>query len=117
MGGRDHPGPHASPDFLTEDDWRDLIGRERRVDLNSDRVSTRRNPHRFTWARPDGGIAGGHPSNVLDDAYPVGGVLANGDVLTILGIECFRGTVDYSAPMPTSCRDAYASCRPISSWR
>lgn len=32
-------------------------------------------------------MAGGHPSNVLDDAYPVGGILASGDVLTILGAE------------------------------
>ncbi|RYF49127.1 MAG: urea amidolyase [Comamonadaceae bacterium] len=80
-------GPHATPDYLTEADWEDLLGREWRVDLNSDRVSTRLNPHRFTWARPDGGIAGGHPSNVLDVRYPMGGVLANGDVLTILGME------------------------------
>lgn len=81
------PGPHATPDYLTEEDWSDLVTRQWRVDLNSDRIGTRLNPHRFTWARPDGGIAGGHPSNVLDDAYPVGGLLANGDVLTILGMD------------------------------
>jgi 5-oxoprolinase (ATP-hydrolysing) subunit C len=80
-------GPHGSPDYLTDEGWTDLVSREWRVDLNSDRIGTRLNPHRFTWARPDGGIAGGHPSNVLDDAYPVGGVLANGDVLTILGMD------------------------------
>ncbi|WP_051024394.1 biotin-dependent carboxyltransferase family protein [Nocardia aobensis] len=80
-------GPHATPDYLTVEDWSELVGTQWRVDLNSDRISTRLNPHRFTWARPDGGIAGGHPSNVLDDAYPVGGVLANGDVLTILGMD------------------------------
>ncbi|AXK88918.1 urea carboxylase [Nocardia farcinica] len=80
-------GPHACPDYLTPDDWAELLGRQWRVDLNSDRIATRLNPYRFTWARPDGGSAGGHPSNVLDDAYPVGGVLANGDVLTILGMD------------------------------
>lgn len=80
-------GPHATPDYLTEEDWSDLVTRHWRVDLNSDRIGTRLNPHRFSWARPDVGIAGGHPSNVLDDAYPVGGVLANGDVLTILGMD------------------------------
>ncbi|WP_081512169.1 biotin-dependent carboxyltransferase family protein [Nocardia donostiensis] len=80
-------GPHASPDYLTDDDWAELLRRQWRVDLNSDRISTRLNPHRFTWARPDGGTAGGHPSNVLDAAYPAGGVLANGDVLTILGMD------------------------------
>lgn len=80
-------GPHGSPDYLTEADWQELLTRQWRVDLNSDRVSTRLNPHRFAWARTGGGTAGGHPSNVLDDAYPVGGVLANGDVLTILGMD------------------------------
>ncbi|WP_063057408.1 5-oxoprolinase/urea amidolyase family protein [Nocardia sienata] len=80
-------GPHASPDYLTDEDWTELLGRQWRVDLNSDRIGTRLNPYRFAWARSDGGTAGGHPSNVLDDAYPVGGLLANGDVLTILGMD------------------------------
>ncbi|VFA96926.1 5-oxoprolinase subunit C family protein [Nocardia cyriacigeorgica] len=80
-------GPYSAPDYLTEADWSTLLSNNWRVDLNSDRISTRLNPHRFEWARPDGGSAGGHPSNVLDDAYPVGGVLANGDVLTILGMD------------------------------
>jgi 5-oxoprolinase (ATP-hydrolysing) subunit C len=78
-------GPHADPDFLTEQDWSDLVSFPWRVDLNSNRVATRLNPHRFRWARKDGGIAGGHPSNVLDGSYPVGGILATGDVLTLLG--------------------------------
>lgn len=78
-------GPHANPEYLTDEDWADLTSMSWRVDLNSNRVSTRLNPHRFRWARPDGGVAGGHPSNVLDGSYPLGGVLANGDVLTILG--------------------------------
>lgn len=83
------PGPHAAPEFLTEADWDHLSSATWRVDLNSDRVATRLNPHRFAWARPDGGVAGGHPSNVLDSSYPEGGVLANGDVLTILGADSY----------------------------
>lgn len=78
-------GPYADPDFLTAEDWHELITSTWRVDLNSSRVATRLNPHRFRWARQDGGIAGGHPSNVLDVSYPRGGILANGDTLTILG--------------------------------
>ncbi|GAB3854381.1 hypothetical protein GCM10028801_08410 [Nocardioides maradonensis] len=80
-------GPHARPDYLTEKDWTLLTNETWRVDLNSDRIGTRLHPHRFEWARRDGGPAGGHPSNVLDYAYPRGGVLANGDVLTILGAD------------------------------
>lgn len=81
------PGPQCHPDFLTVADWNELLERTWRVDLNSDRVATRLNPHRFTWAKRDVGVAGGHPSNVLDQAYPVGALLATGDVLTISGME------------------------------
>ncbi|MFE3645762.1 5-oxoprolinase/urea amidolyase family protein [Streptomyces sp. NPDC059169] len=78
-------GPHADPDFLTEQDWKDLLGREWKVDLNANRVGTRLQAHRFQWARASGGVAGGHPSNVLDGSYPVGGINTNGDVPVILG--------------------------------
>ncbi|WP_158296589.1 biotin-dependent carboxyltransferase family protein [Nocardioides albidus] len=80
-------GPHARPDFLTAEDWNVLTGTTWRVDLNSDRIGTRLHPHRFAWARTDAGVWGGHPSNLLDTSYPAGGVLANGDVLTILGAD------------------------------
>ncbi|MFC4004955.1 5-oxoprolinase/urea amidolyase family protein [Prauserella oleivorans] len=78
-------GPHASSEFLTEGDWRDFVSLPWRVNLNSDRLAVLLNPHRFTWARTDGGVAGDHPSNVLDGSFPVGGVIVNGDVPTILG--------------------------------
>lgn len=78
-------GPHADPDFLTTDDWHELTSRTWRVDLNSDRLATLLDTHRFTWARQDGGVAGGHPSNILDGSFPIGGIIANGDVPMILG--------------------------------
>lgn len=78
-------GPHADPDFLTPDDYVEFLGSSWRCDLNSDRVAVRFNPHRFQWARSGGDIAGGHPSNILDGSYPLGGILAYGDILTILG--------------------------------
>lgn len=80
-------GPHADPDFLTADDMEHFLTSTWRCDLNSDRVGIRLNPHRFRWARETGDVAGGHPSNVLDSSYPLGGILAYGDVLTILGPE------------------------------
>lgn len=78
-------GPHADPDYLTAEDIDEFFAMSWRCDLNSDRVGVRFNPHRFRWARTSGDIAGGHPSNILDTCYPLGGILAYGDVLTILG--------------------------------
>ncbi|GEE03666.1 hypothetical protein nbrc107696_41120 [Gordonia spumicola] len=83
------PGPHCHPDFLTASDWSDLLDIGWHVDLNSDRVATRVRPHRFAWTAglSNDAVAGGHPSNVLDQAYPEGAVIATGDVLTISGPE------------------------------
>lgn len=78
-------GPHADPDFLTAEDYDEFLSARWRCDLNSDRTGVRFNPHRFHWARASGDIAVGHPSNLLDTSYPFGGILAYGDVLTILG--------------------------------
>ena len=55
------------------------------VDRNSNRTGIRLESHRFEWARTSGGIAGGHPSNILDNSYPVGAVNVNGDLPVILG--------------------------------
>jgi urea carboxylase len=78
-------GPQAAPDFLTEDDVSDLFGRQWKVDRNADRTGIRLESHRFAWARSGGGVAGGHPSNILDNPYPVGAVNVNGDLPVILG--------------------------------
>jgi len=78
-------GPHAAPDFLTEEDMQTLFGRWWSVDRNSNRTGIRLESHLFQWARTTGGIAGGHPSNILDNSYPVGAVNVNGDLPVILG--------------------------------
>ncbi len=78
-------GPHAAPDFLTEADMQTLFGRAWPVDRNSNRTGIRLESHRFEWARDSGGIAGGHPSNILDNSYPVGAINVNGDLPVILG--------------------------------
>lgn len=77
-------GPHADPDYLTAEDWRWVVSAAWRVDLNSDRTNVLLNSHRFTWSRSHG-IAGGHPSNLLDGSFPLGGVTVNGDVPMIMG--------------------------------
>jgi urea carboxylase len=78
-------GPQAAPDFLTEDDMQTFFGRDWSVDRNSNRTGVRLESHRFEWARRGGGIAGGHPSNILDNSYPVGAININGDLPVILG--------------------------------
>jgi biotin-dependent carboxylase-like uncharacterized protein len=78
-------GPQASPDYLTEPDMEVLFGRAWPVDRNSNRTGIRLESHKFEWARQTGGIAGGHPSNILDNSYPVGAININGDLPVILG--------------------------------
>lgn len=78
-------GPQADPDFLTGDDLDFFFSHVWAVDHNSNRSGLRLEAHRFNWARTSGGIAGGHPSNVLDDGYPGGAVNMNGDTPVILG--------------------------------
>ena len=78
-------GPQAAPDYLTERDLETLFGRDWPVDRNSNRTGIRLESHKFEWARQSGGIAGGHPSNILDNSYPVGAINVNGDLPVILG--------------------------------
>lgn len=78
-------GPQASPDFLTDADMETFFSRSWSVDKNSNRTGLRLEPHKFEWSRKGGGIAGGHPSNILDNSYPVGAININGDLPVILG--------------------------------
>jgi urea carboxylase len=78
-------GPQAAPDYMTEADLQAFFGRSWPVDRNSNRTGIRLESFKFEWARRSGGIAGGHPSNILDNSYPVGAVNVNGDLPVILG--------------------------------
>lgn len=78
-------GPHASAEFLAPEDIQLLFSKRWLVDRNSNRTGIRLEPQRLRWARASGGIAGGHPSNILDNGYPVGGINLNGDTPVILG--------------------------------
>jgi urea carboxylase len=78
-------GPQADPDYLTAADMELFFSRPWTVDRNSNRTGIRLESHLFQWARASGGIAGGHPSNILDNSYPVGAVNINGDLPVILG--------------------------------
>jgi 5-oxoprolinase (ATP-hydrolysing) subunit C len=78
-------GPQATPDYLTEQDMDEFFSRSWPVDRNSDRTGIRLESYKFEWARSGGGVAGGHPSNILDNPYPVGAVNINGDLPVLLG--------------------------------
>jgi urea carboxylase len=79
------PGPHAAPDFFTEEDIVELYATGWRVHHNSSRTGVRLIGPKPRWARADGGEAGLHPSNIHDNAYAVGTIDFTGDMPIILG--------------------------------
>ncbi|MFM1886117.1 MAG: hypothetical protein RL026_1274 [Pseudomonadota bacterium] len=78
-------GPHGAPDFFTDDDLRMFYGTDWEVHYNSSRTGVRLIGPKPQWARPDGGEAGLHPSNIHDNAYAIGSIDFTGDMPVILG--------------------------------
>ncbi|MCX5402361.1 urea carboxylase [Streptomyces sp. NBC_00102] len=78
-------GPHAAPEFFTEDDIRDFYTADWKVHFNSARTGVRLIGPKPRWARTDGGEAGLHPSNIHDTPYSVGAVDYTGDMPVLLG--------------------------------
>ncbi|SMF23404.1 5-oxoprolinase/urea amidolyase family protein [Streptomyces sp. Amel2xC10] len=78
-------GPHAAPEFFTEDDILDFYTADWKVHFNSARTGVRLVGPKPRWARTDGGEAGLHPSNIHDTPYSVGAVDYTGDMPVLLG--------------------------------
>jgi urea carboxylase len=78
-------GPHGAPDFFTPRDVATFFETAWEVHYNSARTGVRLVGPKPEWARPDGGEAGLHPSNIHDNAYAVGSVDFTGDMPIILG--------------------------------
>ena len=78
-------GPHCTEDFLTPKDIREFLDAEWIVHYHSSRTGVRLVGPRPQWARPDGGDAGLHPSNVHDNAYAFGTIDFTGDMPVVLG--------------------------------
>jgi urea carboxylase len=78
-------GPHGAPDFFTDDDIAGFFATDWEVHYNSSRTGVRLVGPKPQWARPDGGEAGLHPSNIHDNAYAIGAVDFTGDMPVILG--------------------------------
>ena len=77
-------GPQAAPDFIAEDDVEAFFSEVHKVDRNANRLGYRLSPRTWKWARSDGGIAGKHPSNIIDNGYTVGSVNISGDQPIVL---------------------------------
>ena len=78
-------GPHGAPDFFTDEDIATLFAATYEVHHNSARTGVRLIGPKPRWARPDGGEAGLHPSNIHDNAYAVGAIDFTGDMPILLG--------------------------------
>jgi urea carboxylase len=78
-------GPHGAPEFFTRADIDTLLATTYEVHFNSDRTGVRLVGPKPRWARPDGGEAGLHPSNIHDTAYSVGALDFTGDTPILLG--------------------------------
>ncbi len=81
------PGPQAAPDYFTDEDEAYFFSHNWKLDRNSNRMGYRLEATKWTWARTTGGVAGGHPSNILDNGYAVGAVNVSGDQPIILGMD------------------------------
>src|SRR5512135_508861 len=78
-------GPHGAPDFFTGDDIDTFFSTAWEVHSNSSRTGDRLSAPQPQRARPDGGEAGLHPSNIHDNAYAIGAVDFTKDMPVILG--------------------------------
>ncbi|MCU0569312.1 MAG: urea carboxylase [Oculatellaceae cyanobacterium Prado106] len=80
-------GPHGAPDFFTPEDIETFFATDWQVHYNSTRTGIRLIGPKPKWARPDGGEAGLHPSNIHDNAYAIGTIDFTGDMPVILGLD------------------------------
>lgn len=78
-------GPHGAPDFFTPADIQTFFSTDWEIHYNSSRTGVRLIGPKPEWARPDGGEAGLHPSNIHDNAYAIGAIDFTGDMPVILG--------------------------------
>ena len=78
-------GPHGASDFFTPADIEMFFETEWEVHYNSAPTGVRLIGPKPEWARPDGGEAGLHPSNIHDNAYAIGAIDFTGDMPVILG--------------------------------
>lgn len=84
------PGPTAAPDYVTVEGMERIyahqfsIGRD--ANRSGYRLVTPKEIFPGSWARTGGGVAGLHPSNIVDMGYSIpGGLNVAGDQIVVLG--------------------------------
>lgn len=77
-------GPHAAPDFFTEEYLETFFRSNWKVHYNSNRLGIRLVGPKPDFTRLDGGEAGLHPSNIHDNEYAIGTINFTGDMPVIL---------------------------------
>ncbi|WP_265522545.1 urea carboxylase [Oerskovia flava] len=78
-------GPQPAPSYFTREDMAQLYATTWGVQSHANRTGIRLTGPAPTWARPDGGDAGLHPSNLHDNPYSVGALNVSGDTPILLG--------------------------------
>ena len=78
-------GPHAAPEFFTEEFIEKFLSVDWKIHYNSSRTGIRLVGPTPVFARTDGGDAGLHPSNIHDTEYAIGTICFTGDMPIILG--------------------------------
>ncbi len=78
-------GPHAAPEFFTEEFIQTFLAVDWKVHYNSSRTGIRLIGPSPVFSRKDGGEAGLHPSNIHDTEYAIGTICFTGDMPIILG--------------------------------
>jgi len=77
-------GPHAAPEFFTEEFIEVFFATDWKVHYNSNRLGIRLVGPKPAFTRADGGEAGLHPSNIHDTEYAIGTINFTGDMPVIL---------------------------------
>ncbi|MFS0699445.1 urea carboxylase [Cellulomonas sp. 179-A 4D5 NHS] len=78
-------GPQPAPSYFTPEDMAMLYAATWHVQTHANRTGIRLTGPKPQWARPDGGEAGLHPSNLHDNPYSVGALNVSGDTPILLG--------------------------------
>lgn len=70
------PGPNTCPDYVTKEGMDYLYDVEHKIQHTSNRSAYRIEPvPSYFFARPDGGVGGSHPSNIVDHGYAIRGTM------------------------------------------
>ena len=78
-------GPQPAPSYFTPADMEMFYDATWQVQTHANRTGIRLTGPKPQWARPDGGEAGLHPSNLHDNPYSVGALNVSGDTPILLG--------------------------------